>query len=79
MIETFRCPDTEALFNRQSCARFVNIENTARRKLEALHVAISLNDLARVPGNRLEPLKGNRQGQHSIRINDQFRVCRLAR
>ena len=47
----------------------------ARRKLEALHVAASLAELARIPGNRLEALKGERQGQHSIRINDQWRLC----
>jgi len=75
MIRRFRCLDTEALFNRQPCPRFAKIENVARRKLEALQVATSLNDLHRIPGNRLEALRGDRRGQHSIRINDQFRVC----
>jgi proteic killer suppression protein len=73
MIKTFRSAETQALFNRQPCKRFANIENVARRRLEALNVATTLDDLAKIPGN--EALKGNRQGQHSIGINDQFRVC----
>ena len=55
--------------------RFVNIESAARRKLEQLNQAGRLEDLRIPPGNRLEVLKGDRSGQHSIRINDQFRVC----
>lgn len=75
MIKTFRCSDTEALFNRQRVKRFVNIEAVARRKLILLHAAGALEFLRVPPGNRLEALKGNRSGQYSIRINDQFRLC----
>jgi len=75
MIKTFRCADTEALFNRQRVKRFVNIESVARRKLSLVNAAASLKFLRVPPGNRLEALKGNRAGQYSIRINDQFRVC----
>ncbi len=75
MIKSFRCADTEALFNRKRAPRFVNIESAARRKLEQLNQAGRLEDLRIPPGNRLESLKGERSGQHSIRINDQFRVC----
>jgi proteic killer suppression protein len=67
--------DTAALFNRQRVARFVNLEAVARRKLEQLNQAGQLDDLRVPPGNRLEALKGDRAGQYSIRINDQFRVC----
>jgi proteic killer suppression protein len=75
VIKTFKCADTEALFNRQRVARFVNFEAVARRKLEQLNQASHLDDLRIPPGNRLEALKGDRAGQYSIRINDQFRVC----
>lgn len=75
MIRTFRCKDTEALFNRQRCPRFRSIENVARRKLAMLNNAQSLQDLRVPPGNRLEELVGDRQGQHSIRINEQWRIC----
>ena len=75
MIKSFRCKDTEALFNRDRVPRFANIESAARRKLEQLNQAGGLEDLRIPPGNRLEALKGDRSGQHSIRINDQFRVC----
>lgn len=75
MIKTFQCADTEALFHRQRVARFVNIESVARLKLEQLNQAGHLDDLRVPPGNRLEALKGERAGQYSIRINDQFRVC----
>ena len=75
MIRTFRCKDTEGLFNDILCRRFNAIERTARRKLLYLHQAITLNDLRSPPGNRLESLKGKRKGQHSIRINDQWRIC----
>lgn len=75
MIETFRCRDTEALFNRKRVPRFANIERVARRKLEQLNMIGRIDDLRVPPNNRLEALKGNRKGQWSIRINDQWRVC----
>lgn len=75
MIKTFRCADTESLFNGARVRRFVNIESVARRKLEMVAAAKKLEDLRSPPGNQLEALKGNRAGQHSIRVNDQFRVC----
>lgn len=56
-----------------------NLRSVAKRKLAAVHSAVSLEDLRIPPGNRLEPLRGDRKGQHSIRINDQFRVCFLWR
>lgn len=76
-IKSFKCPDTECLFKRLRVKRFANIEAVARRKLEQLEWAEVLDDLRVPPGNRLEALKGNRVGQYSIRINDQFRVCFL--
>ena len=75
MIKSFRCKDTESLFKRERVKRFGNIERVARRKLEMLDAATALGDLRALPGNRLEALVGDRKGQHSIRINDQFRVC----
>jgi toxin HigB-1 len=75
MIKSFRCKDTEALFNDVLVAQFKAIERPARRKLLYLHRARNLQDLMQPPGNRLESLKGDRQGQHSIRINDQWRIC----
>ena len=75
MLQTFRCAQTEALFNGRRVARFVNIEAMALRKLQQLHAATALEFLRVPPGNRLETLSGDRQGQHSIRINEQWRVC----
>lgn len=75
MIHSFACCDTEALFHSRPVARFSNIERVARRKLLQLHAATELASLRIPPGNRLEALQGDRQGQHSIRINDQWRVC----
>lgn len=75
MIHSFACSDTEALFHSQSVRRFKNIEPAARRKLLQLHAATELASLRIPPGNPLEALKGDRKGQHSIRINDQWRVC----
>jgi len=75
MIKTFKCSDTEALFNRKRVVRFVNIERVARRKLEMVNAASSLDFLKVPPQNRLEALKKDRKGQWSIRINDQWSVC----
>lgn len=75
MIRSFRRADTERLFHRESVRRFRAIERQALRKLDMLDGAAGLADLATLPGNRLEPLKGDRKGQHSIRINDQWRIC----
>lgn len=75
MIKTFRCKRTKALFEDEDVAAFRAFERVARRKLLILHRAAELNDLSVPPGNRLEPLKGDRAGQHSIRINDQWRLC----
>ena len=75
MIESFKCPDTQSLHQGVRVARFVNIERVALRKLRQLDIAARLEDLRIPPQNRLEALKGNRKGQYSIRINDQWRVC----
>jgi proteic killer suppression protein len=75
VIRSFRNPETEKLFNDEFSKPFQAIENTARRKLYQIHQARDLKDLSALPGNRLEALSGDRKGQHSIRINDQFRVC----
>lgn len=75
MIKSFRSRDTEDLFEDRFVRRFQSFEKTARRKLEMLSSATSLSDLALIPGNRLESLHGDRAGQYSIRINDQWRVC----
>jgi proteic killer suppression protein len=75
VIKSFRSREAEALFNDRAVVRFRAIERPARRKLLYLSQARSLQDLAALPGNRLEALKGDRKGQHSIRINDQWRIC----
>jgi proteic killer suppression protein len=75
MIRSFRDRDTEALFSDVAVPRFRAIERPARRKLLYLHRARLLQDLSAPPGNRLEALRGDRRGQHSIRINDQWRIC----
>ena len=75
MILSFKCPETQALFETGDSRRWENILNVATRKLTMLHAATDLRDLRSPPGNRLEALQGNRAGQYSIRINDQFRIC----
>jgi proteic killer suppression protein len=75
MIWSFRCDDTEALARGDLVRRFAAIAVVARRKLRQLEIAGRLDDLRVPPGNRLEALKGDRAGQYSIRINDQWRIC----
>ena len=75
MIQSFACAETEAIFHSKPVRRFKNLEQVARRKLLTLHAVIELDNLRIPPGNRLEALKGNRKGQHSMRINDQWRLC----
>ena len=75
MIVSFRDSDTETLASGKRVRRFAGFELVARRKLRQLEIAARLDDLRIHPGNRLEALKGDRAGQQSIRINDQFRVC----
>lgn len=75
MIQSFRCKHTRDLFNNRSVPRFRAIEQAALEKLLMLDAAVLVVDLRTPPGNRLERLKGNRKGQYSIRINQQFRIC----
>lgn len=74
-IKSFKCKDTQALFLGQRVRRWKNVERAALRKLEQLDWSLVLDDLRVPPGNHLEALKRDRKGQHSIRINDQWRVC----
>jgi len=75
MIQSFRCADTQRLFETGKCRRFGGIATVAVRKLALLDAAETLEFLRSPLGNRLEALQGNRKGGHSIRINDQFRLC----
>lgn len=75
MIQSFRCGETQALFEGESPRRFRAIQSVAERKLAQLDAAKTLDFLRSPPGNRLEALKGDRSGQYSIRVNDQYRVC----
>ena len=75
VIVSFKSADAEALANGRRVKGLVNIEAVARRKLRQLQIAGRLEDLRVPPGNRLEALKGDRAGQYSIRVNDQWRVC----
>ncbi len=75
MIRSFADEETEAVYRTGSSRRWANIARVAARRIQAIDFASAVEDLTRPPGNRLEKLKGNREGQWSIRINDQFRVC----
>ena len=76
MIRSFRCPEIEKLFRRERTRKIPpDILRTALRKLVQLDAAVTLDDLRVPPGNRLEALRSDREGQHSIRINDQWRIC----
>ena len=75
MIKSFTSKDTEDLFRLQKCKRWASIERVALRKLVQLDLASTLNDMRVPPGNQLEMLSGDRRGQWSVRINDQFRLC----
>lgn len=76
MIKTFKCKDTEKLFNGKFIKKLpTDIQRIALRKLKMLDAATMLDTLKVPPGNRLEALKGNRSGQHSVRVNDQWRIC----
>ena len=75
MIRSFRDRETEQLFHRYASRRWGAIARIALRKLRILHRAKDLIDLRIPPGNRLEPLQGDRAGEHSIRVNDQYRIC----
>lgn len=74
-IRTFKCANTEALFRLRRVARFASIERPALRKLKQRDLARRIGDLRAPPANRLEQLKGDRAGQWSLRVNDQFRIC----
>ena len=74
-IQSFKCRDTAMLVRDGANRRFANIAGVALRKLDYLNAAGALSDLRVPPGNRLEALKGDRAGQHSIRVNDQWRIC----
>lgn len=75
MIQSFKCKDTQALFEGKTPKRFRAFASVAERKLTQLNAAQTLDFLKAPPGNHLEALKGDRKGQHSIRVNDQFRIC----
>ena len=75
MIRSFKCRDTQSMYHGTRVKRFAHIESAAMRKLTILNRARVLEDLRIPPANRLEALAGNRKGQHSIRINDQWRLC----
>jgi len=76
MIKSFACKETEKIFSREFSRKLpVNIQRIALRKLLMIHAAININELRIPPSNKLEKLSGNRKGQFSIRINNQWRIC----
>jgi proteic killer suppression protein len=75
MIQSFKDAETKELFETGSSKRWARIQAVVHRKLDQIEAALNLGDLRTPPGNRLEALKGDRAGQHSIRINDQYRIC----
>ena len=75
MIQSFSDEDTYGLFTKRKSRHWSNVQTVALRKLDQLEAAVTLDDLKIPPGNKLEALKGSRKGQHSIRVNDQFRIC----
>jgi len=75
VIQSFGCADTGRLFHRESVRRFKAIERPALRKLDMIDAAQDIRTLSTMPGNRLESLRGDRKGQYSIRVNDQWRIC----
>lgn len=75
MIQSFRCAETEAAYEGRKSRRFSTIRSVLERKLQMLDAAVALRDLLAPPNNRLETLTRDRAGQHSIRVNDQFRLC----
>lgn len=75
MIQSFKDKETQKLWTERSAPKLGTVQTVALRKLTMLNAAAQLDDLRAPPANRLEKLKGNRRGQHSIRINDQWRIC----
>lgn len=75
MIRSFKDRETEKVFRREYSRKFHSIGSTAKRKLDHIHAAAALSDLAAIPGNHLEALSGDRKGQYSIRVNDRWRIC----
>lgn len=75
MIRSFGDRETEKVFRREFSRKFQRTASVAKRKLDHIHAAAALTDLGSIPGNRLEALAGDREGQYSIRVNDQWRIC----
>jgi proteic killer suppression protein len=75
VIRSFRDKETERIFRREFSRKFQRIATVAKRKLDQMHAAAAISDLGAIPGNRLETLAGDRAGQRSIRVNDQWRIC----
>jgi proteic killer suppression protein len=75
VIRSFLGRETEKVFRREFSRKFQRVAMVAKRKLDHVHAAAAISDLGAIPGNRLETLAGDRVGRHSIRINDQWRIC----